>query len=615
MTAVRLTVAQALVRALAAQWTLLDGERCRVFAGVWAIFGHGNVAALGEALYGARDILPTLRGHNEQAMAHAAVAFAKATCRRRMMACTTSIGPGATNLVTAAAVAHVNRLPLLLLPGDVFATRAPDPVLQQVEDFNDGLVSANDCLRPVSRYFDRITRPEQLITAFERAMQVLTDPARCGPVTIALCQDVQAEAFDWPQSFLAERVWTMRRPPPDESELAAAVQVLRSARRPLVVCGGGVLYSQASGELRGFSERHGVPLGETQAGKSACPANHPLNLGGIGVTGTAAANALAADADVILAVGTRLQDFTTGSATLLGAGGQRLIGLNVQSFDAFKHNALPLVADAREGLRSLSAALAGWRADRSWTERAETERREWQRVAETFTTVDESSLPSDASVIGAVQRAAQESDIVVCAAGGLPGELHKHWRAAQPGGYHLEYGYSCMGYEIAGALGVKLAQPQREVIVLVGDGSYLMLNSEIATSVRLGLKLIIVLLDNGGFGCIERLQRATGNASFNNLLTASGGAPGGVDFLAHARSLGADAREVETLAALEDALVAARKSDRTTVLLIVTDPAATTTAGGHWWDVAVPEVSERAAVREAHERYLRARRKRREDAS
>jgi 3D-(3,5/4)-trihydroxycyclohexane-1,2-dione acylhydrolase (decyclizing) len=615
LTAVRLTVAQALVRALTAQWTLFDGERCRVFAGVWAIFGHGNVAALGEALYAARDLLPTLRAHNEQAMAHAAVGFAKATYRRRMMACTTSIGPGATNLVTAAAVAHVNRLPLLLLPGDVFATRVPDPVLQQVEDFGDGLVSANDCLRPVSRYFDRITRPEQLITAFDRAMQVLTDPAQCGPVTLALCQDVQAEAFDWPQSFLAERVWTVRRPPPDESELDAAVQLLRSARRPLIVCGGGVLYSQGSAELCRFSERHGVPIGETQAGKSACPADHPLNLGGIGVTGTAAANALAAAADVVLAVGTRLQDFTTGSATLFGANGQRLIGLNVQSFDACKHNALPLVADAREGLRRLSAALAGWRADRNWTERAETERREWQRVAETFTAAVESPRPSDASVIGAVQRAAQDSDIIVCAAGGLPGELHKHWRAAQPGGYHLEYGYSCMGYEIAGALGVKLAQPQREVIVLVGDGSYLMLNSEIATSVRLGLKLIIVLLDNGGFGCIERLQHATGNASFNNLLTATGGAPGGVDFLAHARSLGAEAREVKTLAALEDALVAVRKSERTTVVLIETDPAATTTAGGHWWDVAVPEVSERTAVREAHERYLQARRERREDGA
>ena len=611
--AVRLTVAQALVRALTAQWTLIDGERCRVFAGVWAIFGHGNVAALGEALYAVRGSLPTLRAHNEQAMAHAAVAFAKASYRRRMMACTTSIGPGATNLTTAAAVAHVNRLPVLLLPGDVFATRAPDPVLQQVENFGDGLVSANDCLRPVSRYFDRITRPEQLVTAFDRAMQVLTDPAQCGPVTIALCQDVQAEAFDWPQSFLADRLWTVRRPPPDEHELTAAAQVLRSARRPLIVCGGGVLYSQASEELRLFCERHGVPLGETQAGKSALAAGHPLNLGGIGVTGTAAANALAADADVILAVGTRLQDFTTGSATLFRARGHRLIGLNVQPFDAFKHNALPLVADARSGLRTLSAALGDWRAERAWTERAQAEQRSWQRVAESFTAPAGESLPSDASVIGAVQRAAQDSDIVVCAAGGLPGELHKHWQPGQAGGYHLEYGYSCMGYEIAGALGVKLAQPEREVIVMVGDGSYLMLNSEIATSVRMGLKLIIVLLDNGGFGCIERLQGATGNASFNNLLTDPGGARAGIDLLAHARSLGAEARQVKGLAALTAALAVARKADRTTVLLIETDPAASTTAGGHWWDVAVPEVSERTAVQEARERYVRARHARTDD--
>ena len=313
---VRLTMAKALVRAMAAQWTHAAGERRRVFAGVWAIFGHGNVAALGEALYAARDALPTFRAHNEQAMGHAAVAFAKASMRHRMMACTTSIGPGATNLVTAAAVAHVNRLPLLLLPGDVFASRAPDPVLQQVEDFGDGLVTANDCLKPVSRYFDRITRPEQLVTAFNRAMRVLTDPAECGPVTLALCQDVQAEAYDWPESLFAERLWTPRRPPPDERELAQAVRVLRAARRPLIVCGGGVLYSEAGSELRGFCERHEVPSSETQAGKSALPGSHPLNLGGIGVTGTAAANALAAEADVILAVGTRLQDFTTGSATL-----------------------------------------------------------------------------------------------------------------------------------------------------------------------------------------------------------------------------------------------------------------------------------------------------------
>ena len=614
MRTVRLTVAQALVRAMAAQWTLVAGERRRVFAGVWAIFGHGNVAALGEALYAERDVLPTLRAHNEQAMGHAAVAFAKASLRRRMMACTTSIGPGATNLVTAAAVAHVNRLPLLLLPGDVFATRAPDPVLQQVEDFGNGLVTANDCLKPVSRYFDRITRPEQLVSAFNRAMQVLTDPAECGPVTLALCQDVQAEAWDWPESLFVERAWTLRRPPPDERELAEAVRLLRAARRPLVICGGGVLYSEAGNELRVFCERHEVPNTETQAGKSALPGSHPLNLGGIGVTGTAAANALAADADVILAVGTRLQDFTTGSATLFRSPGHRLIGLNVQPFDAFKHGASPLIADAREGLRRLSEALGEWRAEPVWAERARVERSAWQRTAESFTTARSGTLPSDAQVIGAVQQAAGDSDILVGAAGGLPGELHKHWRAEQPGGYHLEYGYSCMGYEIAGALGVKLALPEREVIVMVGDGSYLMLNSEIATSVRLGARLIIVLLDNGGFGCIERLQGATGNASFNNLLPEVQGAGGGLDLVTHARSLGAHASRVRDLAGLAGALAAARKADRTAVLVIATDSAASTTAGGHWWDVAVPEVSERAEVRAARGRYDSARRQRTDDS-
>jgi len=613
LTTNRLTVAQALVRAMTAQWTDSHGGRQRVFAGVWAIFGHGNVAALGEALYAAREVLPTLRAHNEQAMGHAAVAFAKASYRRRMMACTTSIGPGATNLVTAAAVAHVNRLPVLLLPGDVFASRAPDPVLQQVEDFSDGLVTANDCLRPVSRYFDRITRPEQLVVAFDRAMQVLTDPANCGPVTLALCQDVQAEALDWPRSLFEERLWAPRRSPPAADELAQAVKFLRAALRPLIVCGGGVLYSEAGEVLREFCERHGVPSGETQAGKSALPASHALNLGGIGVTGTAAANSLAADADVILAVGTRLQDFTTGSATLFASKGRRIVGLNVQPFDAYKHHAVTLIADAREGLRQLSAALGGWRAPVTWTERAKVERSKWRTIADTFTTTPDARLPSDAQIIGAVQRSAQASDIVVCAAGGLPGELHRHWQAERPGGYHLEYGYSCMGYEIAGALGVKLAHPEREVIAMVGDGSYLMLNSEIATSVQMGLKLIIVLLDNGGFGCIERLQNSTGNASFNNLRAPADGARGQLDFVAHARGLGALASKVQGVAELAGALSAARQADRTTVLVVETDPAASTTAGGHWWDVAVPEVSDREEVRSARERYAAERQRRTDD--
>ena len=613
MSTLRLTAAQALVRAMAAQRTLVDGEDVPFFRGVWAIFGHGNVSGIGEALFGARDVLPTFRAHNEQAMAHAAAAYAKATRRRRAMACTTSIGPGATNLVTAAAVAHVNRLPLLLIPGDVFASRLPDPVLQQVEDFGDGTVSTNDCLRPVSRYFDRITRPEQIIPAFARAMTVLTDPAECGTVTLAFCQDVQCEACDYPEAMFAPKLWAKRRPGPDAGELAAAAAAMRAGRRPFVVVGGGVRYSEAEGELAAFCEARGLPMGETQAGKSALPDDVPLNLGALGVTGTTAANALAAEADVVLAVGSRLQDFTTGSRALFHRAGCRIVGINVQAFDAAKQGALPLVADARSGLLALDMALGDWRAPEEWTKRAAMEKARWREEASRFTAAGNGPLPSDAEVIGAVQRQSGPSDVVVCASGGLPGELHKHWRAAEPGGYHLEYGYSCMGYEIAGGIGVKLADLSREVLVMVGDGSYLMLNSEIATSVALGLKLVIVVLDNRGFGCITRLQRATGGERFNNLLEdAAHEALAEIDFAGHARSLGAAAEHVAGIAALEEALARARAAKQTTVLVIDTDPLASTEAGGAWWDVAVPEVSGRAEVRDAHARYAAARRARTE---
>lgn len=604
MTTVRLTMAQALVAAMAAQKTVVGGRTLPIFAGVWAIFGHGNVAGLGEALHGARDILPTLRAHNEQAMAHAAIAFAKASRRRRMMAVTSSIGPGATNMVTAAAVAHVNRLPLLLLPGDVFAGRRPDPVLQQIEDFGDGTVSANDCFKPVSRYFDRITRSEQLIPAFERAMQVLTDPSECGPVTLALCQDVQTEAYDYPESFFAERIWTPRRTRPDEGELAQAVALLKTAKRPLVVTGGGVLYSEAEGELARFCLTHGIPSAETQAGKSALPHDHPLNLGAIGVTGTGAANDAAKNADVVLAVGTRLQDFTTGSRALFADPECKIIGLNTQAFDAGKHGAQPLVADAKAGLAELETALAGWKAPSGWTAQAQASRDAWLETAARYTAASNQALPSDAQVIGAVQRQSRASDVVLCAAGGLPGELHKLWQAGAPGGYHMEYGYSCMGYEIAGGLGAKLADPAREVFVMVGDGSYLMMNSEIATSVMLGIKLTIVVLDNRGFGCINRLQNATGSASFNNLLrdTRHEVLPE-IDFAAHAGSMGAISRKVAGLAELEAALAEARGHDRTSVIVIDTDPLISTDAGGHWWEVAVPEVSVRDEVKAARKRY------------
>jgi 3D-(3,5/4)-trihydroxycyclohexane-1,2-dione acylhydrolase (decyclizing) len=602
MATIRLTMAQALVRYLAAQQTECDGRPMALFGGVWAIFGHGNVAGMGEALHAHRASLPTYRAHNEQAMTLAAIAYAKALHRRRMMACTTSIGPGATNMITAAAVAHVDRLPVLLLPGDIFASRRPDPVLQQVESFGDGIVSANDCFRPVSRYFDRITRPEQILTALPRALSVLTDPAECGPVTLALCQDVQAEAFDYPEHFFAQRLWRVRRQRPDEAELAAAASVLRGAKAPLIIAGGGVHYSEATEMLNRFATAHGIPVAETQGGKSALPYDHPLNLGAIGVTGTSAANQAARSADVILAVGTRLQDFTTGSWSLFRQPERRLIGLNVQVFDATKHHMLPLVADARVGLNELAGALAEYRTPAAWRTSVANELSIWHEAAATVTAASNAELPSDAQVIGAVQRTISDDAIVVCAAGGLPGELHKLWQPREVGTYHVEYGYSCMGYEIAGGLGVKLARPECDVIVLVGDGSYLMLNSEIATSVMLGLKLTIVVLDNGGFGCIDRLQRATGGDAFNNLLTDCGPSPA-IDFRAHAASLGAIAEQVEGIADLEAALQRALAADRTSVVVLRTDPRISTAAGGNWWDVGVPEVSTRAQVNAARTDY------------
>jgi 3D-(3,5/4)-trihydroxycyclohexane-1,2-dione acylhydrolase (decyclizing) len=604
---IRLTMAQALTRFLACQLTEIEGEKVPLFGGVWAIFGHGNVAGIGEALYQVRTELPTFRAHNEQAMAHAAIAYAKANFRRRMMAVTSSIGPGAVNMVTAAALAHVNRLPLLLLPGDVFANRIPDPVLQQVESFGDGTVSANDCFRPVSRYFDRIARPEQIIPALARAMQVLTDPAECGPVTLSLCQDVQAEAYDYPESMFDERIWSVRRPRPDLHELKLAADALAKAKKPLIIAGGGVLYSEASAALDKFVEATGIPVCETQGGKSSLPDDHPLNMAAVGVTGTSAANRLAEEADVVLAVGTRLQDFTTGSWALFKNSGKTIIGLNAQPFDAGKHRALALVADAREGLKELQKAIGGYKAPASWTGSAENGKTAWQKAAAKVTAATNAALPSDAQVIGAVQRSLGSGVIALHAAGGLPGEMHKLWQAGAPGSYHAEYGFSCMGYEIAGGLGVKMARPDKEVVVMIGDGSYLMLNSEIATSVMLGLKLTIVLLDNRGYGCINRLQMATGGANFNNLLKdAHHQTMPEIDFVAHAKSLGAVAEKVASIADLEAALQRSKANDRTTVILIDTDPLISTDEGGHWWDVAVPEVSSRKEVEAARKGYEQA---------
>ena len=610
MSTLRLTMAQALVRFLAAQRSEVDGREVPLFAGVFAIFGHGNVAGLGEALYGARETVPTLRAHNEQAMALAAIAFAKQMRRRRVMACTTSIGPGATNMVTAAAVAHANRLPVLLLPGDIFASRRPDPVLQQIEAFGDPTISVNDCFRPVSRWWDRILRPEQILQSLPQAMRVLTDPAECGPVTLALPQDVQTEAFDYPEDFFRPRLWRPRRPAPDAQELAAAADALRRATAPLLIAGGGVHYSLATETLAVFAERHGIPVAETQAGKGALAWDHPAAVGGLGVTGAAAANALAAEADLLLAAGTRLGDFATASRSLFRNSGMSLIQLNAAGYDAAKHGALPLVADVSAGLEALSALLGEWRAPKAWTEKARRLASDWQVEVGRATAPGGNALPTDAQVLGAVNRSAGPEDIVVCAAGGLPGELHKLWRVRRPGTYHLEYGYSCMGYEIAGGLGAKLAAPEREVFVLVGDGSYLMMNSEIATSIELGRKLVIVVLDNGGFGCIDRLQTAVGGASFNNLLAAGSG----VDFAAHAASLGAAARAVSEIAELEAALSAARKETRTAVIVIRTDPRASTAAGGAWWEVAVPEVSARPKVSAARAANDSARRTQRQSS-
>jgi 3D-(3,5/4)-trihydroxycyclohexane-1,2-dione acylhydrolase (decyclizing) len=604
MTTVRLTAAQAAMRYLAAQTVEVDGAVVPYFAGAWAIFGHGNVAGIGEALHGVRAELPTFRAHNEQAMAHAAIAFAKQMRRRRAMICTTSIGPGATNMVTAAAVAHIDRLPVLLLPGDVYASRRPDPVLQQVEDFDDGTVSANDCFRPVSRYFDRITRPEQLLAALPRAMAVLTDPATCGPVTLAFCQDVQAEAYDWPEVFLRERLWRPRRPVPEPSVIEALAARLRAARAPLIVAGGGVLYSGAEARLAAFAAATGVPVAETQGGKGALAWDHPAALGGVGVTGSSAANAAAAAADLVIGIGTRLQDFTTGSRALFANPDRAMVQVNVTPFDTYKHGAEPVVADARAALEALASVLDGWRAPEVWRAQASAGIGAWNQAVDAATAASDVALPSDAQVIGAVWRALGDAVTLVCAAGGLPGELHKLWRAGRPGGYHVEYGYSCMGYEIAGGLGAKLAEPDRTVVVMVGDGSYLMMNSEIATSVMLGAKLIITVLDNRGFGCIDRLQRNSGGVGFNNLLADSRHEVlPEIDFAAHAASLGARSEKVAGIAALEAALARARASDRTYVVVIETDPAISTEAGGAWWDVAVPEVSERPEGRAARAAY------------
>ncbi|GAA2008125.1 3D-(3,5/4)-trihydroxycyclohexane-1,2-dione acylhydrolase (decyclizing) [Catenulispora subtropica] len=610
----RLTVAQALVRFLAAQHSERDGVEHRLIEGVFGIFGHGNVAGLGEALLGLElqdpALLPYRQARNEQAMVHTAAGFARMRDRLSTYACTTSIGPGATNLVTGAALATVNRLPVLLLPGDVFATRPVNPVLQELEDPRSFDVSVNDTLRPVSRYFDRVNRPEQLPSALLAAMRVLTDPAETGAVTLALPQDVQAEAGEWPEDLFRHRVWHIPRPRADLSALSRAVGAIREARRPLIVAGGGVVYAQAADALRTFAESTGIPVAETQAGKGVLPHYHPLSLGAVGATGTSAANAIAARADLVIGVGTRWSDFTTASHTAFRDPDVGFVTVNIAAFDAAKHAGVAVVADARSALDDLTAALAGWTVTPDHRVATAAARETWQNHVAAAYSFRNAPLPSQIEVIAAVNDAAGPADVVVCAAGSMPGDLHRLWRSSgDPKTYHVEYGYSCMGYEIAGGLGVKLAAPEREVYVLVGDGSYLMLAQEIVTAVAEHVKLIVVLVDNGGFASIGRLSESLGAQRFGTAYrfrSASGRLDGGplpVDLAANAASLGARVERAKDIEELEAALQRARAGDRITVVHVETDPLAEAPDGGAWWDVPVAEVSEIPSTRAARTGY------------
>ncbi len=610
----RLTVGQALQRFLAQQWTERDGVEQRLVPGCFGIFGHGNVAGFGQALVEAarRDPaeLPYYQARNEQAMVHASVGYARMKNRLQAFACTTSIGPGATNLVTGAALATINRIPVLLLPGDIFATRVANPVLQELEDPRSYDVSVNDCLRPVSVYWDRINRAEQLIPAALAAMRVLTDPAATGAVTLALPQDVQAEAYDWPEEFLARRVWHVARPVPEPLALDRAVALIRSARRPVVVAGGGVIYAEATEQLRAFVEATGIPVGETQAGKGSLPWDHPCSVGAIGTTGTTAANAVAREADVVIGIGTRWSDFTTASRSLFADPDVRFVNLNVAAFDAAKQAGESLVADARTGLEALTERLAGYEVGTAYRQRTQELSADWQGIVDTAFHAGRTQLPAQTEVIGAVNEAAGERGVVINAAGSMPGELHKLFRARDPKQYHVEYGFSCMGYEIAAGLGVKMADPDRDVVVLVGDGSYLMLAQEIVTAVQEGVKIVIVLVQNHGYASIGSLSESVGAERFGTSYRfrdpATGGLDGDilpVDLAANAASLGADVLRAGTLDELRSALTKARESSRTTLVHVETDPVAGAPSSQAWWDVPVAEVSALESTRRAREEY------------
>jgi 3D-(3,5/4)-trihydroxycyclohexane-1,2-dione acylhydrolase (decyclizing) len=617
----RLTMAQALVRFLTAQYIERDGVEHRFVNGCFGIFGHGNVAGIGEALFERPDLLTYYQARNEQAMVHAAVGYARMNNRLGMMACTSSIGPGATNMVTGAALATINRLPVLLLPGDVFASRPVDPVLQQLEVPWRGDASVNDCFQPVSRYWDRITRPEQLIPAALEAMRVLTNPAETGAVTLALPQDVQAEAFDYPDAFFEKRSWSVTRAEPGSRELDRAAALIRAADRPIIVAGGGVIYSEATEALRKLVDATGIPLGETQAGKGSLPYDHSSNLGAIGATGTFAANRLAREADVVIGIGTRWTDFTTASHTAFGNAHSHFINLNLLDFDAHKNAGHALVGDARAGIDGLGTRLRGYSVEASYRDLAARLNKEWDREVERLYHLGHQPVPAQSEVIGAVNDAAGPRDVVVCAAGSMPGDLHKLWRTRDPKQYHVEYGYSCMGYEIAGALGVKMAAPDREVFSMVGDGSYLMMSSEIVTALQEGIKLIIVLVDNHGFKSIGGLSRSLGTDGFGtqyrfrkngSLGLDSDKAPGAVlpiDLSANAASLGAEAVRVSGIDQLRKALQNAKHATRTSVICVEADRYETVPDNESWWDVPVAEVSTVDAVNAARRDYEKSKKK------
>lgn len=613
MNTVRCTVAQALVKYLSVQYTERDGEEQRLFAGVFGIFGHGNVTGMGQALQEVGQDLTFYRPQNEQAMVHTAAAYAKMKNRLQTFACTTSVGPGATNMVTGAATATVNRLPVLLLPGDIFGNRLPHPVLQQLEHPMTQDISVNDAFRPVSRFWDRIQRPEQLVASLPEAMRILTDPAETGAVTLALPEDVQTEAYEYPASMFEKRVWRVRRPLPDQLDLQVAAELIAKASNPLIICGGGVIYSEASAELAAFATRFGIPVAETQAGKGAMPWDHPWNVGAIGAAGGLAANQLARDADLVIAVGTRLADFTTASKTAFQNPDLKAIGINISSFDASKLRALPLIGDASASLSALTALLESSTSplDHAGRESRVVElKRRWDGAVEALVTPQEDSEFTQAQIIGIVNKSCADHDVVVCAAGGLPGDLLKLWRATDPKGYHVEYGYSCMGYEIAGGLGVKMADPEREVVVMVGDGSYLMMHTEIVTSIQEGYKLTIVLIDNGGFRCIRDLQTSSGSLPFGNELryrdahtNRLDGPFVQIDFAKNAESLGAIAMRADSPAQLGDALKRARTTDRTTLIYVPLASQARVPAFDGWWDVPIAEVSAEPGVIKARAEY------------